>query len=101
MENPPLLPSLIAAIRNRRAIAFVVAGTKRTAEPHAVGIGHDGREYMSAFQLDGKSFIPGHEWIYCSVHAIENLEVTADTFVDTRPGYCRGDLRFIRFFAEL
>jgi len=96
-----LLHHLIAAIQERKAVAFVYLGARRTVEPHAVGIGHDGREWFSAFQIEGKSFIPGHEWVYCSLRAIEDLEVMADTFGESRPGYCRGDSRFIRFFAEL
>ena len=95
------LHSLIAAVRERKAVAFVYRGAQRTVEPHAVGIGHDGGEWLSAYQTGGKSFIPGHAWIYCSVKAIETLEVTPHTFETPRPGYSRGDSRFIRFFAEL
>ena len=96
-----MLRSLITAIEERKAVAFVYRGARRTVEPHAVGIGHDGAEWFSAYQTEGKSFIPGHDWVYCSLRHIEDLQVTAHTFEIPRPGYCRGDSRFIRFFAEL
>ncbi|WPB56680.1 WYL domain-containing protein [Xylophilus sp. GOD-11R] len=95
------MPSLIDAILERRAVAFVYRGARRTVEPHAVGIGHDGAEWLSAYQTAGKRFIPGHDWIYCSLRSIEELQVTTHTFEMPRPGYSRGDSRFIRFFAEL
>ena len=100
MENA-LLPSLISAVRDRRAVAFLYRGARRTVEPHAVGIGHDGSEWFSGYQTAGKSFIPGHAWVYCSLQAIEDLQLTGHTFDGARPGYSRGDSRFIRFFAEL
>ncbi|QHI99238.1 hypothetical protein GT347_15395 [Xylophilus rhododendri] len=96
-----MLHALIEAIRERKAVAFVYRGVRRMVEPHAVGIGHDGAEWFSAFQTAGQHFIAGHEWIYCSLRNIEDLQVTTHTFDETRPGYCRGDSRFIRFFAEL
>ena len=96
-----MLRSLITAIEERKAVEFVYRGARRTVEPHAVSIGHDGAEWFSAFQTEGKSFIPGHDWVYCSLRHIEDLQVTAHTFEIPRPGYCRGDSRFIRFFAEL
>lgn len=101
MLEQPLLHSLIAAVHERKAVAFVYRGAPRTVEPHAVGIGHDGAEWFSGYQTGGKSFIPGHAWIYCNVNAIEALEITPQTFDIARPGYSRGDSRFIRFFAEL
>ena len=101
MKPIELLQSLIAAIEDRKAVAFVYRGARRTVEPHAVGIGHDGGEWFTAYQIDGNRFIPGHDWVYCSLRHIEDLQITADTFDQPRPGYCRGDSRFIRFFAEL
>jgi hypothetical protein len=101
LERTALLNSVITAIQERKAIAFVYRGAQRMVEPHAVGIGHDGMEWISAYQTWGKRFIPGHDWVYCSLKSIEDLQVTAHTFEMARPGYCRGDSRFIRFFAEL
>lgn len=101
MPEQALLRELITAVEERKAVAFVYRGARRLVEPHAVGIGHDGCEWFSAYQTSGKRFIPGHDWVYCALATIEDLQVTAHTFELPRPGYCRGDSRFIRFFAEL
>lgn len=96
-----LLPELIAAVRAKKAVSFIYRGARRTVEPHAVGIGHDGGTWLSAFQTGGSSEIPGHDWLYCEVNAVESLVVAPARFQNTRPGYSREDSRFQRFYVAL
>lgn len=96
-----MLPLLIDAVRAKKAVSFVYRGTRRTVEPHAVGIGHDGGTWLSGFQTAGRSIVPGHDWLYCKVDAVESLEIVPIRFLRTRPGYSREDSRFMRFYAAL
>lgn len=96
-----MLPELIDAVRARRAVSFMYRGARRTVEPHAVGVGHDGGAWLSAYQTAGHSVFPGHDWLYCQVDAVEGLQVVPKRFLQARPGYSREDSRFMRFYAAL
>lgn len=96
-----LLPLLIAAVKARKAVSFVYRGTRHTAEPHAVGVGHDGGAWLSAYQTAGSALAHGHRWLYCKLDAVESLELVPVQFLRTRPGYSREDSRFQRFYAAL
>lgn len=96
-----MLPLLIAAVKSRKPVSFVYRGTRRTMEPHAVGIGHDGQAWISGFQTAGNTVVPGQHWLYCNVDAVESLEIFPARFNRPRPGYSREDSRFQRFFAAL
>lgn len=95
------IPLLIAAVKARKAVSFVYRGARRTMEPHAVGIGHDGGAWISGYQTVGRELMPGQDWLYCSVDAVESVELTPTHFIRARPGYSRDDSRFQRFFAAL
>lgn len=96
-----MLPALIAAVKSRKAVSFVYRGVRRTVEPHAVGIGHDGGTWLSAYQTTGRNVMPGQDWLYCKIDAVEALEEVPVRFLRTRPGYSREDSRFQRFYAAL
>ncbi|QHI98095.1 hypothetical protein GT347_08865 [Xylophilus rhododendri] len=95
------MPELIAAVRAKKAISFIYRGARRTVEPHAVGVGHDGGVWLSAYQTAGHSVMPGQDWVYCKVDAVESLQEVPVRFLRTRPGYSREDSRFMRFYAAL
>jgi hypothetical protein len=96
-----LLSALIAAVRAKRAVSFVYRGVRRTVEPHAIGIGHDGGTWLSGYQTAGGDLPHGHDWLYCQLDAVEALEMVSIRFLRTRPGYSREDSRFQRFYAAL
>lgn len=89
-----LLADLIAAVGQRKVIAFTMRGQRCTAEPHAVGVGHDGKMRFSAYQTSGPTRIAGFAWMYESVWNLAEFSVLDETF-EPRPERDAMDGRFI------
>lgn len=92
---------LIEAIKNRNIVQFYYDSELRVVEPHCYGITTAGNEGLRAFQIDGYSSSGKMDWKMYDISKAENLEVMSETFINSRPGYKKGDRGMVEIFAEL
>ena len=86
------------AIAERRLIRFGYKGAVRTVEPHTYGRQTNGADALCGWQLSGGS---GQEFRLFRCDEIEMLHLMDGNFHDARPGYRRGDSRFVVTYAAL
>jgi hypothetical protein len=85
------------AINGSRLLGFTYKGLKRWVEPHTYGSRVNGGDGICAWQTAGGSG-EGFRLFVCS--EMGALEI-GEPFDGSRPGYRRGDSRFVRIYAEL
>lgn len=81
------------AVKNKRVIQFTFKNQECVAEPHAVGIGHDGSLTVSAYQVSGPTQIPGFRWLYRRVEDLKNIQLLTSSF-KPRQEHSKRDVRF-------
>lgn len=86
------------AIEELRPIRFSYKGAVRTVEPHAYGRQSSGAEALCAWQLSGGS---GQEFRLFKTDEMGIVQLLDENFDGPRPGYRRGDSRFVLMHAEL
>lgn len=95
-----LIEKLMAAVAERKVVAFDIRGKHCTAEPYAVGVGHDGKVRFSAYQLSGPTLVPAFYWMYESVLSLSALALTEESF-EPRAGHDALDTRFMNFYESI
>ncbi|HKX39608.1 MAG TPA: hypothetical protein VJO99_00500 [Burkholderiaceae bacterium] len=88
---------LVAAIRERRRIAFTYHGKPRLAEPQCYGIGHKGTELLRVHQLQGGT---QREPLF-DVAQIGDLVLLDQSFTRPGPNYKTNDSAMRVIFAQL
>jgi len=96
-----MLNTLIAAIQDRKYIAFTYSGLPREAQAVAVGVSRAGNDVLRCYQTAGGHVTPGHEWDLCELSKINDLRVLGTTFQAAPLGYRRGDKHMRQIYAEL
>lgn len=86
------------AIAERRLIRFGYKGSVRVVEPHTYGRQANGAEALCAWQLSGGS---AEQFRLFRCDEIESVQLMDDNFSAPRPGYRRGDSRFVVVHVEL
>lgn len=86
------------AIEELKLIRFGYKGALRTVEPHSYGRQANGTDALCAWQLSGGS---GQEFRLFRTGDVEMLQLLDENFDGPRPGYRRGDRRFVVMHAEL
>lgn len=86
------------AVGESKLIRFGYKGAVRTVEPHSYGRHANGTDALCAWQLSGGS---GQEFRLFRTDEIEMLQLLDEHFDGPRPGYRRGDSRFVVMHAEL
>lgn len=90
--------TLDKAVRERLLLNFVYKGSVRLVEPHTYGIQHSGKEGLIGWQVAGPTNDGFRHFI---VSEISGCSLTSTQFVGARPGYHRGDDRFVSILSEL
>lgn len=85
-------------VRESRLLCFRYKGAVRTVEPHSYGGQANGSDALCAWQLFGGS---GQEFRLFRTDEIEIIQLLDENFDGPRPGYRRGDSRFVVMHAEL
>lgn len=86
------------AIAKRRLIRFGYKGALRTVEPHCYGRQANGADALCGWQRSGGS---GQAFRLYRCDEIEMVQLVEEDFPEPRPGYRRGDSRFVIIYAEL
>ena len=98
------METIMEAIRNRQVLLVEYGGVPgaREIEPHACGVSRVGNEVVRAFQVDGPSRSGRTTgWKLMRLDNIQSLEVSGETFEETRPHYARGDKHMIVIHEQL
>ena len=96
-----MLNTLISAIQQRKYITFTYSGLARVAQPAAVGMSRAGNHALRCFQTEGGHINAGHEWDFCELSKIADLQVLERTFSSNPAGYQKGDRHMQQIYAEL
>lgn len=88
------------AVTEKKVIKFTFKGQECVAEPHAVGVGHDGSLTVSAYQISGPTQIPGFRWLYKRVDDLKNLQLLSSSF-KPRQEHSKRDARFQKIIAAV
>ena len=96
-----MLQTIIEAIRNRQILTFNYHDYRREVEPHAVGATKDGYDVLLCYQTLGGHVTLGHDWDFCELSKIGQLEVTGELFSKARAGYKKIDKGMAIIYAEL
>lgn len=87
------------AVESHKIIAFWYKGLKRVVESHTYGLNKGtGKEDLSAYQTECFGEQPG--WKNYLISEITLLDVTNETFTQTRPGYNPNDSKMSQIFAR-
>jgi predicted DNA-binding transcriptional regulator YafY len=89
---------ILEAVRESKLMRFGYKGAVRTVEPHSYGRQANRSDALCAWQLSGGS---GQEFRLFRTDEIEMLQLLDQNFDGPRPGYRRGDARFVVMHAEL
>jgi hypothetical protein len=88
---------LVAAIEGRRLVELWYDPGPRVIEPHALGIGSDGRVLLRAFQVEGASSSGEHvNWKLFRLDRVRSAAVNGNCFSGPRPEYKRNDRAMTR-----
>ena len=96
-----MLQIITNAINNQQVLSLTYDGHHRVVEPHAVGTSQKGNDVLRCYQIAGTHSTGGHDWNLFTVTKMENLALTGQSFVGTRPGYSRGDKGMTTIYAQL
>jgi len=76
------------AIENKQLLSFTYKDKKRLVEPYTFGQSKQGKDTLSAFQIDGGTTASGQEcWRQFPLREMKNLKILDDTFENTREDY--------------
>jgi hypothetical protein len=90
------------AIRTRSILRFVYDGYERLVEPHLYAINSADHEALSAWLVAGWSKSePEAGWRTYLVREMVDVQVLAEKFTGTRPGYVPNDSRMRQLFCRL
>jgi hypothetical protein len=93
---------IVAAIEERRLIAFRYHGQERVVEPHIYGLDRHGHAALSGYQIRGGSESGGGlGWRMFHFAEMEELRELPRRFHRPRPGYNPDDDSFRRVYAKL
>lgn len=99
-----LMDQLIDAVENRRVLRIDYHEPRgwRLVEPFCCGITTAGNPGVRVYQINGpsKSHEGKHFWKLMRVDRIVSVEVTKETFSQTRPGYSPNDKGMERIYAD-
>ena len=77
-----------SAIENKQLLSFTYKDKKRVVEPYTFGQSKQGKDTLSAFQIDGGTTASGQEcWRQFPLREMKNLKILDDTFENTREDY--------------
>lgn len=96
-----MLQTIINAIHNREVLSFSYNGIPRLVHPAAVGVSRAGNDALRCYQIVGSHVTPGHQWDFCEISLISNLQPTGQHFEGDPPGYRKGDKHMNQIYAEL
>ena len=90
------------AVRTRSLLRFIYDGYERVVEPHLYGINTASHEALSAWLVGGWSKSePEAGWRTYLVREMHDVQVLAERFTGTRPGYEPEDSRMRQVFCRL
>jgi len=92
-----MLQVIVDAIHAQSTLRFLYKGVWREVEPHTYGRTPKGDDGLCAWQAVGGS---GDGYRLFLLHEASALAL-GDSFDGPRPGYHRGDQRFVQIYAEL
>jgi len=76
------------AIENKKLLSFMNKDKKRLVEPYTFGQSKQGKDTLSAFQIDGGTTASGQEcWRQFPLREMKNLTLLEETFENTREDY--------------
>ena len=76
------------AIENKQLLSFTYKDKKRLVEPYTFGQSKQGKDTLSAFQIDGGTTASGQEcWRQFPLREMKNLTLLEETFENTREDY--------------
>ncbi len=93
-----LCQTLCEAIAARKVVAFTYKGRRRTAQPHILGVDHEGEVILSAWQLSGGSGVAFRTY---RLSALSDLAPTAERFARPRPEYNPRHAIFAKIACQL
>ena len=77
-----------SAIENKQLLSFTYKDKKRLVEPYTFGQSKQGKDTLSAFQIEGGSDGEGDMcWRQFALREMKNLTLLDDTFENTREDY--------------
>ena len=77
-----------SAIENKQLLSFTYKDKKRLVEPYTFGQSKQGKDTLSAFQIDGGTTASGQEcWRQFPLREMKNLTLLEETFENTREDY--------------
>lgn len=89
------------AIHHHRRAEIWYRGGLRVVEPHAFGVGGDGRPYLRAYQVSGHTHSRETGWKLFHLEEIEEFNELEDVFEKPRDGYLRNDPNMTKIYCEL
>jgi hypothetical protein len=92
-----MIPVISEAIRDQRTLRFLYKNQWRHVEPHTYGRNSKGEDCVCAWQIVGASGDGYRLFLIQQMSALSQ----EDSFSGPRPGYHRGDQRFVQIYAEL
>ena len=93
---------IVQATRRRRLLSLAYDGFARAVEPHIYGIGRDGHELLSAWQVaGGSSSGVTVGWKMFRLDRVSGLKLQSTTFAVPRPDYNPADSHIAEIHAEL
>lgn len=95
-------PVLAEAIDKRRRVELLYGGFTRLVEPHAYGVGSDGKEKLLCWQTGGGSESGERQgWKLLNVDDMHATTMSATSFPTPRAGYKRGVPPMRHTYAQL